>query len=83
MGRGRLLAKSRKTPSPRPAWPLACAKTADVNLSPGRAIPTGLEIASPFVLRHLRDGTPFALAKSDEVARNGVLQRITSARGFL
>jgi len=31
----------------------------------------------------LADGMPHALANTDEVARNGVLQRITSARGFL
>jgi hypothetical protein len=37
----------------------------------------------PFILSYLRDGTPLALGKPDEVARNGVLQRITSARGFL
>ncbi len=29
------------------------------------------------------DGIAVALTKADEVARNGVLQRITSARGFL
>jgi len=36
-----------------------------------------------FVLKHLRYGIPVALETTDEVARNGVLQRITSARGFL
>ena len=29
------------------------------------------------------DGTLLATLETDEVARNGVLQRITSARGFL
>ena len=50
---------------------------------PGQAITTGRTIASPRVLNDLRDGTLLALRKADEVARNGVLQRITSARGFL
>jgi hypothetical protein len=55
----------------------------EVNLSRGRAITTEPEILSPFILNDLRDGTPFAYQTTDEVARNGVLQRITSARGFL
>ena len=33
--------------------------------------------------QHFADGLPLALTMPDEVARNGVLQRITSARGFL
>jgi hypothetical protein len=36
-----------------------------------------------FYFERLADGMPHALTKADEVARNGVLQRITSARGFL
>jgi hypothetical protein len=50
---------------------------------PGQAITTGRRISLPFILNGLRDGTRLALTKTDEVARNGVLQRITSARGFL
>jgi hypothetical protein len=50
---------------------------------PGRAITTGQANQAPFVLNGLRDGMRLALSKTDEVARNGVLQRITSARGFL
>jgi hypothetical protein len=48
-----------------------------------RANPTSPVEHSACVLNHLQDGMRLALAKTDEVARNGVLQRITSARGFL
>ncbi len=61
-----------------------------VNLAQGRAIPTipsrsaaAYKICSAFVLNDLSNGTRPALTRTDEVARNGALQRITSARGFL
>jgi hypothetical protein len=37
----------------------------------------------PTYFQGLTNGTPLATKLADEVARNGVLQRITSARGFL
>jgi hypothetical protein len=54
-----------------------------VKLSREQAITTGPRTLLSFVLKHLRYGIPVALERTDEVARNGVLQRITSARGFL
>jgi hypothetical protein len=53
------------------------------NSFPGQAIPTGGKYLIGAYYQRFADGTPLALGKTDEVARNGVLQRITSARGFL
>ena len=55
----------------------------EVNLSRGREIPTGLQIQRTFILKGLQTAFHMLYTKTDEVARNGVLQRITSARGFL
>jgi hypothetical protein len=41
------------------------------------------ESSSVFILKGLRTAFGLLYIKADEVARNGVLQRITSARGFL
>jgi|SRR5579859_1229173 len=59
------------------------AFTAGVILSPPRAIPTGALQHLLLCFQSFADGLWLALSLTDEVARNGVLQRITSARGFL
>jgi hypothetical protein len=55
----------------------------EVNLSRTREIPTVTALGLPPVLMSLRMARCLQPYETDEVARNGVLQRITSARGFL
>ena len=62
-----------------PIFAFAC----EVILSSGRAIPTIRRIYLALVFNSLRTADGLLYGKADEVARNGVLQRITSARGFL
>src|ERR1700687_1909929 len=80
-----IIAKNCKPGQPpqREPEPLSRSGSPEVNLSRVRAITTGQANQASFVLNDLRDGMRLALSKTDEVARNGVLQRITSARGFL
>ena len=55
----------------------------EVILSAGRAIPTISQIGWTRIFNGLRTADGLLYRTADEVARNGVLQRITSARGFL
>jgi hypothetical protein len=55
----------------------------EVILSAGRAIPTIGQFLLPISFNELRTADGLLYEMADEVARNGVLQRITSARGFL
>src|SRR5580698_1001157 len=54
-----------------------------VILSHSRAIPTAPASFSTRIFNGLRTAYRLLNVRTDEVARNGVLQRITSARGFL
>src|SRR5580698_2366458 len=54
-----------------------------VILSHSRAIPTAPASFSTRIFNDLRTAYRLLNVRTDEVARNGVLQRITSARGFL
>jgi len=54
-----------------------------VKLSPWREIPTTVFTPCFYVFSDLQTAHGLQPTKTDEVARNGVLQRITSARGFL
>jgi hypothetical protein len=62
---------------------LALRPSRGVILSGGREIPTGAKSLATLVLNGLRMARRLHYVRTDEVARNGVLQRITSARGFL
>jgi hypothetical protein len=55
----------------------------EVILSRSRAIPTEADVERAPILKDLRMARCLQPLETDEVARNGVLQRITSARGFL
>jgi hypothetical protein len=55
----------------------------DVKLSASRANPTNEPEPVTSNFQPLTNGVVIAVSITDEVARNGVLQRITSARGFL
>jgi hypothetical protein len=62
---------------------LQLPKSSEVILSLGWAIPTRAKAPAALVLNGLRMARGLHYLRTDEVARNGVLQRITSARGFL
>ena len=72
------------------AWPFSTGfmafllrKSPEVILSRSRAIPTEARVGWAPILRDLQMARCLQPLETDEVARNGVLQRITSARGFL
>ena len=54
-----------------------------VKVSPWSENPTRRQKSCLNIFNHLQTATGLQYKKADEVARNGVLQRITSARGFL
>jgi hypothetical protein len=64
-------------------WPIFCLGQTAVNLARPEQILQSNHLIDPCIFNNLPDGKAGALAISDEVARNGALQRITSARGFL
>jgi len=68
-------------PGPVEVMPLSFR--AGVILSRTKAIPTGPKSHELLVSNGLRMASRLHYEETDEVARNGVLQRITSARGFL
>jgi hypothetical protein len=66
-----------------PAVALPLPLSPEVILSRRPAIPTEAITLSSLILNGLRMACRLHYTSTDEVARNGVLQRITSARGFL
>jgi len=78
-----------ETPTPTqtvfniPALAPPLHRSAEVILSRLRAIPTETTAGAALILNDLRMACRLQQRTADEVARNGVLQRITSARGFL
>jgi hypothetical protein len=87
-GRNKLSVDYSEQSPARPTAATAASATLPLRIARSKSFPGEgnyyrVENQAPFVLNDLRDGMQLALSKTDEVARNGVLQRITSARGFL
>jgi hypothetical protein len=68
---------------PPPSWPSSCLAGPRRKSFPHPCNSYKVGWFVPVYFEQVADGTPNALRYADEVARNGALQRITSARGFL